>query len=173
MEIKRSRSDFRALSRVVKQVSLENLYLMKCSAARTPDAASLEKVFLRLDFSSELFSADERNNKFAARSYMKVEGLPDEDDDNAVVTIEAEYIVNYKIVKNKGVIDRSDIEKFCSMNAIYNAWPFFRELILNMTSRMDLPPFTLPLLKIRPKAKSKKQDGRQSKKNTGSKDPHR
>jgi hypothetical protein len=30
---------------------------------------------------------------------------------------------------------------------VFNTWPFFREQAHSLTSKMGLPPFTLPLLK--------------------------
>ena len=39
------------------------------------------------------------------------------------------------------------LEIFIKRNVRTNSWPYFRELVQNMTQRMDVPPLTLPLLK--------------------------
>lgn len=44
--------------------------------------------------------------------------------------------------------DRSEILAFAQTNAVYNAWPYWREFVQSMTSRMNVPPLTLPLLRI-------------------------
>ena len=38
-------------------------------------------------------------------------------------------------------------ETFKKANLPVNTWPYFREFVYNITSRMYIPPFTLPLLK--------------------------
>jgi len=38
-------------------------------------------------------------------------------------------------------------EIFKKANLPINSWPFFRELVYNMTSRMYIPPLALPLIK--------------------------
>lgn len=53
-------------------------------------------------------------------------------------------------------------EEFKKANLHINTWPFFREFVYNMTARMNIPPITLPLLKVRkkeekPPQKKKKQ----------------
>ena len=39
-------------------------------------------------------------------------------------------------------------EEFAQLQAVFLFWPYVRELISNLTNRMGLPPFTLPLLQI-------------------------
>ncbi len=38
--------------------------------------------------------------------------------------------------------------QFAQLNAIMNAWPYFRELVQNSTSRMGLPPVVMPLFRV-------------------------
>jgi len=40
------------------------------------------------------------------------------------------------------------LEFFAENNVPANVWPYARELVSSMTSRMGLPPFTLPILKV-------------------------
>ena len=42
------------------------------------------------------------------------------------------------------------LELFASRNAIFNAWPFFRELANSLASRSGLGGFVLPLLSLPP-----------------------
>lgn len=58
--------------------------------------------------------------------------------------IEGVYIVTFE--SSHEVSDEFfDIYKKLSLPL--NVWPFFRELVNSTTSRMNIPPFTLPLLK--------------------------
>jgi hypothetical protein len=46
-----------------------------------------------------------------------------------------------------------DLAQFAQINAVYNAWPYLRELMQAMTVRMGVPPLTLPLYKIKPRVR--------------------
>lgn len=41
----------------------------------------------------------------------------------------------------------ADFEPFVEHNVPFNAWPFFRELVQNISIRMNIPPIVLPLMK--------------------------
>jgi len=42
------------------------------------------------------------------------------------------------------------LRAFSQTNAVFNAWPYWREFVQNMTARMNLPPLTLPLFRVAP-----------------------
>jgi preprotein translocase subunit SecB len=42
-------------------------------------------------------------------------------------------------------LDQKYIKRFCDSEIKLIAWPYFREYISNLSSRMHIPPFTLPL----------------------------
>jgi hypothetical protein len=44
-----------------------------------------------------------------------------------------------------------EITAFHHGNAVFNAWPYFREYVHSSTARMLLPPPPVPFLKLRPK----------------------
>ena len=45
-------------------------------------------------------------------------------------------------------IKQSDIVAFAKFNATVNAWPYWREFVQSMTSRMEIPTVTVPLLPV-------------------------
>ncbi len=44
------------------------------------------------------------------------------------------------------------VKAFKDGNAVFNCWPYFREYLQNTVVRMNLPPLTVPLLRLLPKA---------------------
>lgn len=58
--------------------------------------------------------------------------------------IECTLCVNYS---SKKEFTQEFFEIFKDLNLPVNTWPFFREYVFNVTSRMYIPPLTLPLLK--------------------------
>lgn len=47
--------------------------------------------------------------------------------------------------------EESHINAFHNGNAIFNCWPYFRELVQSATVRMGLPPPAIPFLRLIPK----------------------
>jgi hypothetical protein len=44
-----------------------------------------------------------------------------------------------------------ELQAFAETNALFNAWPFFREIIHATMARMNLPPIALPLFRLTPR----------------------
>lgn len=54
------------------------------------------------------------------------------------------------ILKPLADFNFDDSDQFAKINPIYNVWAYWREFVQNMTTRMNLPVLTMPLLKITP-----------------------
>ena len=85
----------------------------------------------------------------------KLEGAGDAAhvDAEAVVDVEAEYGITYHIPDGVEVSDDL-IQMFASRNAVFGAWPFFRELAHSLVARMDMPPLVVPLFRMPPLPKA-------------------
>ncbi len=44
-----------------------------------------------------------------------------------------------------------ELKAFVSANGLFHCWPYWRELVQNTTTRMGLPPVTLPFFRVRSK----------------------
>jgi preprotein translocase subunit SecB len=64
---------------------------------------------------------------------------------------EVSYNVLYRLLGDQPVAD-TDLAQFASANGAYHSWPFVRETIYGLTSRMGFPPYTLPVLSFVGKA---------------------
>jgi hypothetical protein len=64
------------------------------------------------------------------------------------------YLIHYKLT-GEGVPSAEDAEAFAAINGAYHAWPFVRELIFSLTSRMGFQGFTLPVLSFHNPKKDK------------------
>jgi preprotein translocase subunit SecB len=58
--------------------------------------------------------------------------------------IEAVYLISFKSI---ATIDDDFYDIYKSMSLPLITWPFFRELVNSITSRTNIPPLTLPLIK--------------------------
>lgn len=60
------------------------------------------------------------------------------------IKIECAFCLTFSSKKN---FSQDFFEIFKSINLPVNSWPFFREFIFTLTSKMNIPPLTLPLFK--------------------------
>lgn len=60
------------------------------------------------------------------------------------------YVISYTLLGDEPV-DPSDLGHFASANGTYHSWPFVRQLLFDLTSRMGYPPYNLPVFKFFPK----------------------
>jgi hypothetical protein len=59
--------------------------------------------------------------------------------------IEGSFLLTYVIEDREG-ISTDDVGAFIMVNGIHHAWPFWRELVHNLSSRMGIEPPTIPVL---------------------------
>jgi len=75
---------------------------------------------------------------------------PFESDPDREVKILAQYCLKYAMECSESdvEIDPQNAEAFGKVNGIYNAWPYLREYVQSCLSRLALPPYELPLLRV-------------------------
>lgn len=67
-------------------------------------------------------------------------------------SIECAFEVEYELAEGFHPTPDS-VDAFKDGNAIFNCWPYAREFVQNVTSRMEMNPPALPLLRMIPKPK--------------------
>jgi hypothetical protein len=64
------------------------------------------------------------------------------------------YLLLYELEGDEP-ISEEDLDDFAFANGTYHSWPFVRQLLFDLTSRMGYPPYTLPVMKFNPKSSVK------------------
>jgi hypothetical protein len=72
------------------------------------------------------------------------------------VLVECVYETDYDLMDDFEPTPRH-IKAFQDGNAIFNAWPYFREYLQSSLQRMGLPAMAAPFLRLQPKAKPVKK----------------
>lgn len=85
------------------------------------------------------------------------EKKPDDKKPEPVVLVECAYEVDYAL-RDGFEISSEHVKAFKDGNAIFNAWPYFREYLQNNLQRMGLPPLTAPFLRLQPKPQPRKRE---------------
>ncbi len=66
------------------------------------------------------------------------------------------YLLMYEIKGSEPVIEE-DLAEFAVGNGTLHSWPFVREFLHGLTSKMGYPPYTLPVFHFKPKPPEKKE----------------
>jgi preprotein translocase subunit SecB len=72
--------------------------------------------------------------------------------------ISSQYVLAYDYKKFTGDTSAELFESFTKRNALFNAYPFLRESITNLSVKMTLPPVIAPLLRFDNKGDVKVSD---------------
>jgi hypothetical protein len=102
--------------------------------------APAPKGLLRLEISFHIRGAEESGSP--AADYGKVRA--------PLVLIECTWEVDYRLAEGYEPPSEA-VKAFKDGNAVFNCWPYFREYVQNTVTRMNLPPLTVPLLRLMPK----------------------
>lgn len=82
--------------------------------------------------------------KFSLAAKGQAENHPE------IFTLTATFQLTYE-GENVRSIEEDKRAAFANVNAVFNAWPYLRELVQSMSGRMSLPTLTVPLLKSPPR----------------------
>lgn len=148
--------DMAAVARVSRRVDLQSIRLTEL-ALTSPKLASPGNP-LEPEFSQECVPLQSEpglivvscSYDFNVRSLGEVVG-----------DIRATYLIVYKLLGEEAAPTKEDVDQFASANGAYHSWPFVRELLFGLTSKMGYPPFTLPVLSFagpRPKPEKKESE---------------
>jgi len=161
-------------ARVAQAFVLEEIYLVQAKISRDPLSMFPEVLSLEHKCSTEIFSPETDKIDFLVKTdqdgkkllcilcNFQVAAFNDKTPGKLVMKIEASFCTSYFIVKP--VPDDLRPEKIWeylfTINPISNAWPYWREFVQGMSTRMGLPALTVPLLpplKITPKKSEAKE----------------
>lgn len=136
--------------KVAKRVDLQSIKLLACDCKQKPECPPGKK-----DFDTEKtfrFEVDKEQNiigvfiRFVLNAFG--EGV-EQKRENSFLNIEATFLLLYSIKSVEGLDDVS-FSSFAELNGTYNAWPYWREFVQSITSRMELPTLTVPVFRIPP-----------------------
>ena len=71
----------------------------------------------------------------------------DTDEETLQAEIRGTFELSYEIPDDE-IFSAEELEAFADMNAVFNAWPYWRELIQASLARMGLPVLTVPVFRV-------------------------
>lgn len=129
-------------AKILEDFQLEEISLVACKAvvnAQNTEANTHITIGIKGDNSH---SVNENGSVEIHQAYFLTAKLPKTKKN--VVEIEARYRM---VFSSTGAITDDFLRIYRAVNLEFVIWPFFREFANSMTSRMNIPPLTLPFIK--------------------------
>jgi len=140
----RSNEDFdiKKYNNLVKNIDLLDIKLRSVNC-KNDDAIFDDKVFQKLNIKVN-GNVETVSKSDGTINYKKKFSLKAKFGNKIILNINAVYDVIYLLE-----IEASEeyLKYFGERNVPINVWPFFRELCYSITSRMGIPPLTLPVIR--------------------------
>jgi len=134
--------DFAAVARVSQYAELKEIRVVDVSAKCDPKyAAPLES-----EFSHECLVVGNENGALDISCQYRFTGNAAQ---TKIVDIEIKYLLTYAI-SSPEPLSKEDITQFANGNGTLHSWPFVREFLHSLTSRMGIPPFKLGVMHFVP-----------------------
>ena len=150
----KSEVDIVAASRIARRVDLQKIHLTEIKATCVPGAGS--NAPLKPTYEYHCFPVKVDAGKIEIGLTYKFHVSSQEKE---LVNADMTYHLIYKLFGGEPT-DESDLEHFAHANGTYHSWPFVREMIFGLTSRMGFPPYTLPVMSFLPRPKPKPEADR-------------
>jgi preprotein translocase subunit SecB len=124
--------------KILQGINIENISIKKAMF----DCKTIPEDTLNINVESTATFANVNDQTFTVQLNYILNGKTE--DNKGKLEIKCEYELVYSTTQP---VDDSFFDIFKDIHLQTAAWPFFREFVYSMTSRMYLPPFTLPLIK--------------------------
>jgi len=154
--IEQEKGEVQAAHRFQVSAELQEVQLLDCTASVSESNAQLEgQLRLGLNMETAVLSVAEGNARFSVR--ISIFGDPTnapEQPERHRFEVACRYALAYDLRPGYSP-SPEELDAFREGNAIFHCWPYSRELVQNMTSRMGLPIPPLPFLRLAPKITQK------------------
>lgn len=141
--------DFVAVGRVAKRTEFKSIRMTESTAKCDP----LVSAPLEPDVKVECAVG---RHEGAVLDVLCSCGFVAKTSETVVVEATVKYLLTYEI-QGAEPLAETDIAEFAAANGVLHSWPFVREWLYGLTSRMGYPAFALPLFHFVPKQQEKKE----------------
>lgn len=162
LEVGLDKLDMEAAARVAQLFVLQEIFLVDAKMSRDPLTESPEALSLEHKCSTEFLTSGKGKNLRFILCNFRVAAFSDKEPSKPVMQIEASFCTSYVKKPDIFVPDDADslltyAEYLGTINPISNAWPYWREFVQSMSTRMGFPALTVPLLEIVPEQSAAKE----------------
>lgn len=131
-------------------VQIEQISLIEFSAMRQPEIEA-SAVAIKHAAPEATSQFDSQRKRITVKIKFGIEGSDgDGTEARTILRVHACFLAIYALEPSGGgAITPEQTDAFGKVNGLFNVWPYWRELVQSITTRMALPPLTLPVLHVR------------------------
>lgn len=142
----------KGIAPLIAAVQIEDIRLTEATVrTKISSPKDVDEVDLVLD-TSAIVKEHHPPEPFVVLATIDAKLVPRRTPESAAVSIKAGFELRYSLPPDLRV-SRRDLNTFARINSVFNVWPYWREFIQSMTTRMHLPPLVLPVFRVREAAK--------------------
>lgn len=146
------------LARILASVHIDDVRLREGRCRSLCDAANLpEELSARSSHETAVSADSGEGSAFLISVKFLLEVRPGPDGEDVLAEIDAVFDLSYHVPTDEA-FSAEEIEEFGQLNAVFNAWPYWREFVQTSMSRMAMPGLTVPLYRL-PRRESAKVEG--------------
>lgn len=140
-----------SLKEIIGSVQLAGVRLSELTAAGNPPDEGVRNASVEIAHSAKV--KDRTGDRFMVTATITVRMTRQGRGKRAVhrgpttLSLQATFDLLYELPKTKD-FSAAALSHFANVNGVYNAWPYWRELVQSITVRMGLPPVVLPVFRI-------------------------
>jgi hypothetical protein len=142
--------------RVIEAAKLQDIRLVEASVKTSRGPNDGESLFLFIKETTSVKESDSIS-PFVALTDLKAQVSLSEDETDPPFLVKARFALSYTLPEGFQAT-KEEIAAFARVNAVFNAWPYFREYVQSTAARMMLPTVTLPLYRLRKPTPEKKSE---------------
>ena len=156
--IQQDKAKVKAAHQFQVNADLSDVRLLDCSANIVEgQRASEGQLLLGLRLETSVLSSAEACARFAVRIIIQADPKGGESEPGKhLFEVACRYALQYTL-KEGYTPTQEELDAFKEGNAVFQCWPYSRELVQNLSTRMGLQMPPMPFLRLAPKPLPKKQ----------------
>ena len=147
------------ISRIVSVVQIESVRLCEgiCRSFVKPDEVA-EAIDARLSHAHSIVEAEDKE-KLLVRVTFRCQVQKEDNEKAEQAEIFGVFELSYRI-PGKESFSSDELEEFAQVNAVFNAWPYWREYVQASLVRMGMPIIMIPVFRVPRKKTTPDSNGR-------------
>ena len=145
-KVPRELSQLRTVGEITPHVDIVDVRLIRLDSRVSPSWATEEFPKLQLDLARKS-RCGQRGRFLVAEVRFTLSGAAADDASRKFVLLNATFELRYSI-NREVALTKQQLSAFAQVNVLYNAWPYWRELVQDMAARMGLPRLVVPVFRV-------------------------
>lgn len=136
------------LSRIVSAVQIQDVRLREASYRSLFAPGELaEACKAKSAHDASVDRELDQNGNFRVLASFQLEVHADDDEGALQAEAIAEFELSYRVPEREA-FSSEELDAFGQVNAVFNAWPYWREFVQSAFARMSLPNMIVPLFRV-------------------------